>query len=180
MSPDHRRLTPAALTLLLVISGCATPATPAPSNSGPPPAASPPPAVSSEPAVEQASPEAAPIVMPEINPVPLGKGRFGVRRDELQKMVDQGANQFIALVDVRPTFRHGRFFGWRVIEYRGPGHLEPGDVVFRINHRQIERPQQFMAVWQALPGRKAVVVEVLRRGRPKVINVPIVDPAAKK
>ena len=58
--------------------------------------------------------------------------------------------------------------------------LEPGDVVFRINHRQIERPQQFMAVWQALPGRKAVVVEVLRRGRPKVINVPIVDPAAKK
>jgi hypothetical protein len=97
-----------------------------------------------------------------------------IRRSELLWVHRQGAQQFIQQVRVRPSFRRGRFFGWRILAYRGPGPIESGDVVRRVNGRPIERPEQFMGVWEKLPGATELVVELWRRGRPVKLRYPIV------
>jgi len=98
-----------------------------------------------------------------------------IQRAELDGYLKRGPQQFIQLVQVRPTFRRGRFFGWRVVEYRGPGPIRPGDIVVRINGRSMERPAQFMSVWNRLARETEVVVSLVRENRPVTLRFPIVD-----
>ena len=111
---------------------------------------------------------------PELT-VQLAGGTVALRRAALARFVAQGAGHFNALIDVRPAFRRGRFFGWHVSAYRGPGQLAPGDIVLGVNGRSLERPEQFMAVWDGLARGKALVVDLERRGRRATFRYPIVD-----
>ena len=90
-------------------------------------------------------------------------------------MIGLGAQQFIRLIRVRASFRGGRFFGWRVIAYNGPGPIKPGDIVLRVNGRPIERPEQFMAVWSSLDKATEIVVALHRGGKPRTLRYPIID-----
>ncbi|MCA9670882.1 MAG: hypothetical protein KC503_35035 [Myxococcales bacterium] len=114
-------------------------------------------------------------VTPTISAARTAEGHLGIKRSELDKLLKRGANNFIGLIDVRPAFRRGRFFGWRVLGYRGPGALQRGDVVLRINGQSVERPGQFIGVWQRLATAKVLVVEILRRGKRKRWAFAILD-----
>jgi len=116
----------------------------------------------SPPPTEQAREDAS---VPAISVRRLADGSRAIARTDIQRLVDFGANNFIALVDVRPAFRRGRFLGWRVLGYRGPGQLRTGDVVLRVNGRSLERPAQFIAVWNSLATARVLVVELMRSGR---------------
>jgi hypothetical protein len=48
--------------------------------------------------------------------------------------------------------------------------------VVRINGGAIERPNQFMKVWEQLPDRQELVVDMVRGGQPLTLRYPIVDP----
>jgi type II secretory pathway component PulC len=98
-----------------------------------------------------------------------------IQRSELRQVLKQGAQAFIQRVQVRPAFRAGRFFGWRVIAYRGPGPVRPGDIVRRINGKGLERPEQFMRAWEGLGRSSQLVLEMVRRGRRLVLRWSIVD-----
>ena len=98
-----------------------------------------------------------------------------ISRARLQRIHRAGPQVFIQKIRVRPTFRRGRFFGWRVLAYSGPGPVRRGDIVMRVNGRQVERPDQFMRVWEQIPRREELVVEMLRAGRRVTLRYPIVD-----
>lgn len=78
---------------------------------------------------------------------------------------------------VRPTFARGRFFGWRVIRYEGPGRLRPGDIVVRVNGQPIQRPREFMRVWKTLAQREQLTIRMVRDGNPVTLRFSIVDSA---
>lgn len=126
----------------------------------------------------------------EAEPVTMGTSRYEVvpqatpgrspakgviQRSELDGYIKKGPQRFIQLVRVRPTFRRGRFFGWRVVDYQGPGPIRPGDIVVRINGRSMERPAQFMSVWNRLPRETELVVSLVRKNKPVTLRFPIVD-----
>jgi type II secretory pathway component PulC len=105
--------------------------------------------------------------------IPTGAAK--IARLELQRYLDDGPQDFIQHVQVRPTFRSGKFAGWRILGYSGPGPIKIGDVVTRINGAPIERPDEFMRVWGGLKGRASLVVELIRDGRPLALQYRIVD-----
>lgn len=79
-------------------------------------------------------------------------------------------------VRVRAAFRKNRFYGWRITAYGGPGSkIRRGDIVISINHKPIERPGQFMAVWNQLAREKQLVVQLVRQGKPLELRYKIVD-----
>jgi type II secretory pathway component PulC len=98
-----------------------------------------------------------------------------ITRAELEAQLRAGAQSFIQKVRVRPSFRGGRFIGWRVLAYQGPGPIRTGDVVKRVNGEELERPEQFMKAWNGLRGRTELVLELIRSGKPLSLRFPIVD-----
>jgi type II secretory pathway component PulC len=98
-----------------------------------------------------------------------------IARAELQRYLDDGPQDFIQHVQVRPTFRAGKFAGWRILGYTGPGPIKIGDVVTRINGAPIERPEEFMRVWGGLKQRSTLLVELIRNGRPLSVRYRIID-----
>jgi S1-C subfamily serine protease len=102
-------------------------------------------------------------------------GRKALKRKALLALQKEGAQAFIRRVNVRPAFHRGKFHGWRVLTYSGPGHLQSGDIVSKINGRSIERPAQFMAVWQSMASGERFIVDLVRGGKPLTISYPIVD-----
>jgi type II secretory pathway component PulC len=98
-----------------------------------------------------------------------------IQRSKLDGYIKKGPQRFIQLVHVRPTFRRGRFFGWRVLGYRGPGPIQPGDIVVRVNGRSMERPSQFMSIWNRLSRETELVVSLVRENKPVTLRFPIVD-----
>jgi len=148
----------------LTVTGCVTSLGPV--DDAPPPASRP--TAASQPVPAAETPAA---LSPASAPAPVA----GIRRSELQRYVRQGAQSFIQLVRVRATFRHGRFFGWRIQSYAGPGPVQPGDVVTRVNMKPLERPDQFMKVWEQMGNESELVVELWRQGQPLTLRYPIVD-----
>lgn len=86
-----------------------------------------------------------------------------------------GPQRFIAKIRVKATFRRGKFFGWRVLSYHGPGPINPGDVVINVLAMPIERPDQFMKVWDKLPSIEVLTVKLLREDKIQTLTFPVVD-----
>jgi type II secretory pathway component PulC len=163
---DHPATATGWLALVCAVAGCTGSA----SSAGPPPASpNPPPAV--EPAKTTSQPVAADVTA-SVN----GFTDAGViKTAELKSVVKDGPQDFIQRVRVRPTFRKGQFAGWRILAYSGPGPIRAGDVVYRINRRHIERPEQFMDVWAGLQGRRDLLLEIIRNRQPLNLRYRIVD-----
>lgn len=102
-------------------------------------------------------------------------GRTAIRRSALLALQQRGGQHFIQLVRARPYLTNNRFRGWRIIDYRGPGRLSPGDIVLRVNEQSIERPEEFIAVWDSMVDRDTLVVELVRAGARHTLSFPIVD-----
>jgi len=106
--------------------------------------------------------------------VRLPDGRIGVRRAELVRVQKEGPHWLLQRIKVRPLLRKGRFVGWRVVSYAGPGKLLAGDVVRQVNGRPIERPEQFIEVWNKMVSRDTLEVDLVRAGKSERLTFPIV------
>jgi len=164
---------PPALTLLLILGlspGCG-----GHSHQGRGVAAAPAVASSSSAATSsEASKEASKDK--EASSPPATSGSGVIARSELRRYLAEGPQTFIQRVQVRPAFREGRFYGWRIIAYGGPGPVRVGDIVRRVNHHGLERPEQFMKAWEELSRRSELVLELVRRGRPMVLRWSVEGP----
>lgn len=98
-----------------------------------------------------------------------------ITRAQMKEFLARGPQDFIQQVQVKPAFRQGKFFGWRIIDYVGPGPITRGDIVCRVNGRSIERPDEFMAVWQALSRQNYLEIELQRKAKPIKLFYAIVD-----
>lgn len=105
----------------------------------------------------------------------------GLRRSVLARTLDAGLGTWLRGVDVEPKIERGRFQGWSVRSiYAGDPcwadvDIHPGDVVSRVNHHNIERPEQAQAVWNGLRGAGEIVVDLIRVGQPRTLRFPVVD-----
>jgi hypothetical protein len=92
-------------------------------------------------------------------------------RDSMVEVLDRGVARFLQQVDTRPLKAHGRFVGWKLLEFF-PGDerfadcaVKAGDTVLRVNGRSIERPESFKTVWDSLYTARELRVLLLRAGR---------------
>ena len=152
----------------MVLAGCGGPQQPVPARTSPP--------VSVSPALAPSLRVSKDKELAASTSRPAFSGGAGIiLRGELRQVLSAGAQAFVQRVRIRPAFRHGQFFGWRVIGYDGPGQVQAGDIVRRVNGRSIERPEQWMEAWNGLARSSELRVDVVRRGRPLVLLWPIVD-----
>lgn len=111
-------------------------------------------------------------------------GPRAIRRAALVRTLDAGLGAWLRRVDVEGKVDHGHFQGWLVLGiYSGDPcwsdvDVLPGDVVTRINHRPIERPEEAQAVWTALRTSSEILIELLRDGRPRSLKFVVVETAA--
>ena len=102
-----------------------------------------------------------------------------VYRDELEAAQKKGPQRFIQRLKLRPTFHDGRFDGFRVVQLDAGlmkvSEVRPGDVVKRVNGLPVERPDQFMKVWESLKGANKITFDVVRAGRAMTITYTVVD-----
>lgn len=121
-------------------------------------------------------PAAAPPVACEAR---IGADRL--RRSAVKRTVDAGLGRWLQTVLVDPVLARGRFKGWIIRSlpdgdscYAGLD-LRAGDVVTRVNGQSIERPEEALAVWVALPTARDLVVDFLRDGSARTLRLGITD-----
>ncbi len=169
------------VTLLAAVSaGCAT-SRPlvVPGGPGEVPGGSDPHMLSDEP-----RPAPPPVAPPPPAPVCTAFARPGVlRRSAVTRTVEAGLGRWLGGVQVDPGMGDSpkRFRGW-IIKRLYPGDacyrdvdLAPGDLVLRLNGRSIEKPEEANEVWSSLLTANAIVVELVRDGKPRKLFFPIVD-----
>ena len=92
-------------------------------------------------------------------------------RAALDKLIAAGPHALISSVDVKPAKEKGKFIGFLLTGARPNSPLassqtvQIGDVLVSVNGQSVERPDQFMAVWEALGSKDALSVTVVRQGK---------------
>ena len=105
-----------------------------------------------------------------------GDARYAIARADLDRILQAGASEFIQHVQVEPVVTSGRFQGFRLVSlYYGDPDFEqtavrPGDIIQRINGCPIERPEQFMAVWDSLAEADHLSVQLVRGGESLLVT----------
>lgn len=91
---------------------------------------------------------------------------------DLSATLARGPQQFIAALTVRPVMEGRAFRGFELLKIAptssmaGTVHVRPGDVIVSVNGAPVERPDQFMKLWEALPQAPHVDVKLRRAGHP--------------
>lgn len=116
----------------------------------------------------------APAGDPKANP------SAGIARSKVKAVVGDGPGSFLQkiVLDDRPVFVGGKFHGFRVVslkDFLASSELRAGDVVTRVNGMPIERPEQALEVFRALPTAKELRVSYERDGEPKELRYPITE-----
>lgn len=89
---------------------------------------------------------------------------------DMSATLARGPQQFIAELTVRPVMEGRRFHGFELLKIApasplaGTVHLRPGDVIVSVNGASVERPDQFMKLWEALPKASHVDLKLRRAG----------------
>jgi hypothetical protein len=108
-------------------------------------------------------------------------GAHALKRSALLRVLDAGLGTWLGGVDVEPKIVRGRFEGWLVRSIHAGEScwaevdLRPGDVVSRVNHRSVEKPEQAHAVWSALRHAREISVEFVRGAEGHTLKFAIVD-----
>jgi type II secretory pathway component PulC len=109
--------------------------------------------------------------LPVDEPLPLELNAGVISRAVLQSELASGIGRFLQQVRAEPNVTRGRFVGWRVVSLF-PNRsdirvqvLRPGDTVMRVNGQSIERPEQFMALWEGMAKASELVLDIQRDGR---------------
>ena len=116
-----------------------------------------------------------------------GADAFVIKRRTIEHALELGASWFVSQLSVRPIVtRDERFFGFQLVSLF-PGReaetelpIKKGDIVRRINGQPIERPEQFMALWDSLASATHLSIQVLRGEQPLLITWEIEGPATSE
>lgn len=79
-----------------------------------------------------------------------------LERTELEAVLARGPQAFIAGLVVEAVLEGKRFQGFRIVEIlpESPLYqnrvLKPGDVILKVNGQPLERPDQFMQIWEKI------------------------------
>jgi type II secretory pathway component PulC len=156
-------------------AACGTPEPAAPSAStgaeGTAPAAPPEPVVATPSAPEPTEPP----------PLPARVDAGSLQRTRVLAVLQEGAGRFLQKLKTEPHFESGKFVGWRLVrmfdaepEMRGEV-LRPGDTLMRVNGQSIERPEEFLHVWQEMRTSGELVLHVRRAGHDSTVRYTITD-----
>lgn len=105
----------------------------------------------------------------------------GLRRAELEAILDAGLGRFLQGVETEPHLEEGRFVGFRLRKLYpndprfASGPIQPGDTIVRVNGEPIERPEQALRVWQSLRVASELWIQYLRDGKAAELRVAIID-----
>ena len=112
-------------------------------------------------------------------PLPARMDAGEIHREDLLATLEAGVPRFLSQLDVKAETHQGRFVGWRLMAIRHERGsdfvLRPGDLVLRINNQGLERPEQFMQVWESLQGATEIVFEIVRGDQPSAVRFAITD-----
>jgi len=117
--------------------------------------------------------EAVAVAPPDASPARL-------TRAGLDDTVRAGLGAFLATLEVSPTFARGRFVGWRLDAARDLSRwnragmaLQRGDVVTAVNGGSLERPDDALAIFNALRGAAELRVDIVRAGQPLTLRLAV-------
>jgi hypothetical protein len=118
---------------------------------------------------------------PQSNILAPRKRNGVIMRNDLEPVLEAGLGKYLQNVEMEPTFHQGTFVGFRIVSFF-PGDLDyasldlrPGDIVTMVNGRSIERPEQAVAVWEALRSAQNLVVHYRRGSEELALRFRIVD-----
>ena len=90
-----------------------------------------------------------------------------IPRFVIEAVQAEGPGRLLQRVPVMPFRSQGKFIGYQIVDLF-PGeniqtnHIQPGDVIVRVNGRRVDRPEQFMRLFQDLHTWDRVEIELLR------------------
>ena len=110
---------------------------------------------------------------------------FVIPRRTVAHALELGPAWFVSQLRVRPIVtRDERFFGFQLMtlfpgrEDKSALPIREGDIVQRINGQSIERPEQFMAVWQSLATASHLSIQLMRGNQSLLVTWAIRDAAS--
>ena len=104
---------------------------------------------------------------------------WSISRDDYETTIKQGLQKVMRWYFVKPAYKGSAFVGYQVVQIynerleKGP--LLKGDVLISINGLPIERPEQALPIWRGLLGQKGVRINLIRGGKEKTYDIPIVQ-----
>ena len=102
-----------------------------------------------------------------------------LKRAKVKETIQQGLGVFLQNVTVEdwPVMRDGKFHGFKIrtINADWAIDLKPGDVVTRVNGIVPEHPEEADAALRSLEKASALKVEFEREGKPRTLELPILD-----
>jgi type II secretory pathway component PulC len=101
-----------------------------------------------------------------------------IHRDRYEEVCREGLQKVMAWFFLKPHYSNGKFLGYELADIYNEelqdGLLKRGDVILSVNDRSVERPEQAMTVWRELWGRNSLKIKLMRQGKVKVFDIPIV------
>lgn len=100
-----------------------------------------------------------------------------ITRTELDDVIKKGPANILAMVQTDSIMRNGKFVGFRIVSFRTEAltilGIQPEDIVRRINGLPIERPEQFLKVFEQLKTAKELTFTVVRDSKELTLKTPI-------
>lgn len=102
-----------------------------------------------------------------------------LKRSDVRDAIQRGPGYFLQNValDENVVMVNGKFHGWvlRGINELWIIDLNPGDVITKVNGVVPEQPDDAVTALQSLEKAKSLKVEYERNGKPRTLELPIVD-----
>jgi type II secretory pathway component PulC len=102
-----------------------------------------------------------------------------IKRAAVREMIAAGLGAFLQNVTVEdwPVMHDGKFYGFKIRSINADWGLDlhPGDVVTKVNGVVPEHPEEADAALRSLDKAAALKVEFERDGKPRTLELPIVD-----
>ena len=98
--------------------------------------------------------------------------RYVIELATYHRVIEEGPERFIQKVVLDPVVRRDIFYGFMLVaagaddDIFASNVLRAGDIIQRVNGLSIERPEDFMRVWNGLRDRRELTLQLIRAGTP--------------
>lgn len=99
-----------------------------------------------------------------------GRSEGVVSRADLKELLRLGPSTVFTHVDVEPYRADGEFVGFRIIDASDAAlavispRLRVGDIVTHVNQKRLERPDDYVQIWEKLGEAQEVRIDFMRGG----------------
>ncbi|MBI3074215.1 MAG: hypothetical protein HYY84_19070 [Deltaproteobacteria bacterium] len=99
-------------------------------------------------------------------------------RSEMDAVLSRGLQSFVASIEVEALLIERRFVGWRLVrlptgDRPSPIDVVEEDIVTRINDLPVERPGDWVKIWDELRRAPELKIEIMRGGELQLQRFPI-------